>query len=932
MRLLDPLAIAFLAAGSLAAQAPAAKPASKPKAAAAAPSATGPVKVASVEGITEYRLPDGLRVLLFPDPSKPTVTVNITYMVGSRFEGYGETGMAHLLEHLQFKGTKTRHDINGEMDKHGARSNASTWDDRTNYFETLPAADSNLAWAIDLEADRMVNSNIAQKDLNSEMTVVRNEFELGENDPFNILIERTLSTAYLWHNYGHSTIGARSDIESVPIGRLQAFYHLYYQPDNAVLMVAGRFDPEKALAMIAKRFARVPKPVRDAAHANILYPTYTVEPTQDGERAVTLRRVGDVQGVVALYHIPALSHPDYAAVDVLTSILGSQPSGRLYQALVVPKLASDAGAFNFGRKEPGSLIAYAQVRQEGSLDSARSALLHAIDSARTTAPTAQEVERAKTALLKNIDLLLNNSTQVGLAISEWQAAGDWRLLFVHRDRLKQVTPADVARVAAAYLKPSNATVGLFVPTPKPDRSEIPGPVDIAALVGAYKGDTALIAGERFDASPANIDQRLVLGALPNGMRTAVLPKVTRGGMVNGRVVLRYGTEESLANQYTAAAMTAAMLQRGTVALTRQEFNDSLDKLKASVRVSDAPGRVTISFQTVKGSVPAVLKLIGDMTRTPRFDAKEFDQAKQSTLADLEQEKSDPEALGSIEFERRIDPHPVGDVFYTPTVPEEIAWLNAVTLEQAKAFHAAFYGAQAGDLVLIGDLDPAQVKAIATAQFGDFTAKQPWKMLEHPYAAVPPSSASIETPDKANALYFSGLPVKMKDGDPEFAAAYLGNFILGGSESSRLWMRVREHDGLSYGIGSGFALRAQSDGGRWSVSAIYAPQNVAHLSSDVDEEIARVLKDGVTAAELATAKAGWLQRRAQSRANDSELATLIVLRREAGRTFDYDAKLEAQVQTVTVDQVNTALRAVIEPGKLITVKAGDFAKAAATTKN
>ena len=929
MSRIRPLAIALLAAGTLAAQAPAAKPA--PKQPAAAP--RGAVKVASVEGITEYQLPNGLRVLLFPDPSKPTVTVNITYMVGSRFEGYGETGMAHLLEHLQFKGTKTRHDINGEMDKHGARSNASTWDDRTNYFETLPAADSNLAWAIDLEADRMINSNIAQKDLNSEMTVVRNEFEIGENDPFSILLERTLSTAYLWHNYGHSTIGARADIENVPIGRLQAFYHLYYQPDNAVLMVAGRFDPAKALAIIEKRFAQVPKPVRDAAHHNILYPTYTVEPTQDGERAVTLRRVGDVQAVLALYHIPALSHPDYAAVDVLASILGNQPSGRLYQALVVPKLASDAGAFDFGRKEPGSLIVYAQVRQDGSLDSARSVLLRAVDSARTSTPSAQEVERAKTNILKNIDLLLNNSTRVGLAISEWQAAGDWRLLFVHRDRIKQVTAADVARVAAQYLKASNATVGLFVPTPKPDRSEIPGPVDIAALAGAYKGDTGLIAGEMFDASPANIDKRLVLGALPNGMRTAVLPKVTRGGMVNGRVVLRYGTEQSLTGQYSAAAMAAAMLDRGTTALTRQEFNDSLDKLKATVRVGDTEGSVSITFQTVKASVPAVLKLIGDMARTPRFDAKEFEQAKQAALADLEQEKSDPEALGNIEFERKIDPHPPGSVFYTPTVPEEISWLNAITLDQAKAFHGAFYGAQSGDLVLIGDVDPAQIKTLAAAAFGDFTAKQPWERLVHSYAPVPASSTTIETPDKANAVYFSGLPVKMTDGDPQFVPGILGNYIMGALDGSRLWMRVREHDGLSYGIYSSLIVRSLSDGGRWQVSAEYAPQNAAHLASDVDEELARMLKDGITATELSTAKAGWLQRRAQSRANDNELVGIIVARREAGRTFDYDVKLEAQVQSTTVDQVNAALRAVIDPSKLVTVKAGDFAKAgAAAGKN
>src|SRR6267154_1401066 len=211
-------------------------------------------RVASVEGITEYRLGNGLRVLLFPDPTKPTVTVNITYLVGSAQEGYGETGMAHLLEHLQFKGSTGHTNIPQELTEHGARTNATTWLDRTNYFETFQANDANLQWALGLEADRMVNSFIAKKDLDSEMTVVRNEFERGENDPSSVLEERVLSTAYLWHNYGKSTIGARSDIENVPIDRLQAFYHEYYQPDNALLLVAGKFDEPKTLATIQTIF------------------------------------------------------------------------------------------------------------------------------------------------------------------------------------------------------------------------------------------------------------------------------------------------------------------------------------------------------------------------------------------------------------------------------------------------------------------------------------------------------------------------------------------------------------------------------------------------------------------------------------------------------------------------------------------------------
>src|SRR5712691_5265398 len=244
-------------------------------------------RVTSVEGITEYRLSNGLRVLLFPDPSKQTMTVNMTYLVGSAVEDYGETGMAHLLEHMVFKGSPKHTNIPQELTSHGARPNGSTSYDRTNYFETFAATDENLNWALGLESDRMVNSFIAKKDLDSEMTVVRNEYEAGENSPFNVLLERLIATSYVWHNYGKSTIGARSDIENVPIERLQAFYHKYYQPDNAVLTIAGRFDDEKMLALVDKYFSPIPRPTRT------LQKIYTIEPTQDGERTVTIRRTGD---------------------------------------------------------------------------------------------------------------------------------------------------------------------------------------------------------------------------------------------------------------------------------------------------------------------------------------------------------------------------------------------------------------------------------------------------------------------------------------------------------------------------------------------------------------------------------------------------------------------------------------------------------------
>src|SRR5580658_1771447 len=346
-------------------------------------------KVTSVEGITEYKLDNGLNVLLFPDNSKPTVTVNVTYMVGSRYEGYGETGMAHLLEHMLFKGTDKRKDVMSELRAHGAQFNASTFLDRTNYFETMPATEENLRYGLELEADRMIHSRVSRADLDSEMTVVRNEFEMGENEPTRILDERVTSTAFLWHGYGRSTIGARSDIEHVPIPRLQAFYHLYYQPDNATLVVAGKFDDAKTLAWIKEIFGTIPKPTRQ------LIPTYTEEPTQDGEREVTLRRTGDIQAIEMVYHTPAGSHPDAAALEVLAAILGETPSGRLYKALVETKKAVATSGDNLDLHDPGVIGFTARLGKEGSLDDVEKTMLSVIGGVVKEPPSTDEVERAK---------------------------------------------------------------------------------------------------------------------------------------------------------------------------------------------------------------------------------------------------------------------------------------------------------------------------------------------------------------------------------------------------------------------------------------------------------------------------------------------------------------------------------------------------------
>lgn len=881
--------------------------------------------VATVEGITEYRLDNGLRVLLFPDPSKPTTTVNVTYFVGSRHEAYGETGMAHLLEHLVFQGTPNHPNIMDELTERGALPNGTTWLDRTNYFETFPATEDNLSWALELEADRMVNSFISADDLASEFTVVRNEMEAGENSPFGILMERTLSTAYLWHNYGNSTIGARSDVENVPIGRLQAFYRKYYQPDNAMLVVAGRFEEDRALELIQETFGQIPRPVREGDM--YIWPTYTVEPTQDGERSVTLRRVGDEQYVMHAYHVPPGSHEQFAAIDVLGFILGDSPSGRLYEALVETEAAARVGTISFQLKEASPVLLFAQVREGRSLDEAARLVTATVDGVLANPVTQEEVERAKAALLKNTELLFTNSERFGLRMSEWAAMGDWRLFFIHRDRLREVTTAQVQRAAMTYLKPSNRTVGLFIPTDEPDRAEIPAPPDVVALADAYQGGEAIATGEAFDAAPANIESRTTRRELDSGFKVALLDKQTRGEAVVAQLTLRFGTEDALSGRATDGSFAASMLMRGTESRTRQEIEDELDRLKAQVSLSGGPVVATASVSTLRSNLPDVLRLLSEVLHSPSFEASEFQILKQERLSRLESQLSDPQALAFTEYQRLTNPRPEDHPYYTPTIEEEVALTEGATLEGARSFYEEFYGAAAGTMAIVGDYDPAEITPIVEETFGDWVSDVRYVRTGNPYQEIAGQSVEIETPDKANAFFLAGTVLPMDDSHEDYPALVLGNFMLGGGFlSSRLANRIRNEEGLSYGVSSMLQAHPIDERGQFMTFAISAPENSDRVEAAWREEVQKVLDEGFTVDEVEEAKAGYTEFQKNMRARDNVLAGRLSQDLYFGRTMQREADMDARIQGLSVDDINTAFRKWIDLSDMTIVKAGDFSKA------
>jgi len=879
----------------------------------------GMTQGASIEGVTEYKLANGLTVLLFPDASKPTTTVNVTYEVGAAHENYGETGMAHLLEHLMFKGTPARGNVMTELGKRGMSFNGSTGWDRTNYFESFTAGGESLDWALAMEADRMVNSYIRKSDLDPEMTVVRNEFESGENNPQLVLYGKMLASAFMWHNYAHMPIGARSDIENVNIERLQAFYKLYYQPDNAVLIVAGKFDPDATLALIAKYFGPIPKPTRK------LPTIYTLDPVQDGERAVTLRRVGNSKFVALMFHTVRGASPDYVATDVLGDALTVEPAGRLYKSLVEAKKASAVQSWTEPQRDPGTLTLFAQVPDNDEIAPARDAMFATLEDLKKNPITEAEVARIRAKAAKYYDDVLSDPQKFGVAISEDVALGDWRLFFLQRDRYRAVTAADVQRVALEYFKRSNVTIGEFIPDAAPDRAPVPPTVDIAAMVKDYKGDAAATTGEVFDASIANLEARTQRFALPNGLKVAFLAKKTRGEAVSFSLSLHFADEKSAFGKQADGQFTASMLTRGTTKMSRQEIDDAFDKLRAKVSVTGNEVGASASGQTFRKELPDTLRLVAEVLREPSFPPQELETLKRERATALEQTRTEPQQVAVRAIRRAGNPYPIGDPRYSPTLDEELAWGKAVTADSVKKFHAQFYGASNADLAVVGDFDPEAMRALVTQLFGDWKSPSAYARVPDPLVPKKPVAQKFDLADKANAFLIGREALPLNDLSPDYPALLVANYILGDSPNSRLWERLRQKEGLSYGVGSYLQANSFEANSRFGVYAIFAPENLDRVRRGLAEEMSGSLKGGFTDIEVKNAKDGLMQERRLTRTQDPEVAGSLANQAYLGRTWSTSGQIDSAIEKMSTADVNAALRKYLKPDDVGYAFAGDFAK-------
>ena len=876
-------------------------------------------QVVMIEGVTEYRLENGLTVLLAPDDSRAQTTVNMSYRVGSRNEGPGQTGMAHLLEHLLFRGSPEHPDALAEFSRRGLAANGSTTTDLTNYYATFASNPDTLRWYLSWQADAMLNARIGRADLDAEMPVVRNEMEQGENSPFSMLLQQTDAAAYVWHPYGRSVIGARSDVEHVDIEQLRAFYHRYYQPDNAVLIVTGRFDAAQTLQWIARDFGPLARPER------ALPPEYTVEPVQQGARAVTLRRAGGSPIAIVQYHFPEGASDAYTALSLGTDMLADSPAGPLYRALVQTGQAGSVFGFARAMKQPGYVVFGAQLQPAADPHAVLATLEKTLESGGIDQLDQAALDRSRTAWLNQWKQVYNQPANLADALSNAVSRGDWRLFFIEPMRIRALKLDDIRRQLHAWLLPSNRTSGLYLPTPDPVYAPAAPAADLGPWIAQLKTGTDRPAVASFDTDPQALDadtRRSTLN-LPNGpVALALLPKATPGDQVHAYMRLRFGAAEQMRGLGLVPSITAAMLLRGADGLSRQQIEDRLNALDSDLSFSGGGNTLTVTMRSSRDHLPDLLALTFRLLRHPAFPAAELSELQHALLGNIEDEAVSPAWLVRNTLERQDQPWKSDDIRYTPTAQELLKDTQSLTPAALKQFHDRFYGAGGIQLSVVGDFDPQAVEHSLRAGLEGWRQAPAYERAMEPWYPIAPEVFHIPAPGKANANYLAALQLKLQDTDPRWPALILANYLLGGSEDSRLWQAIRVKGGLSYTVGSSLQASSWEPSGSWTFFATMASQNAQALQDAMVKTLSDTLKNGFTQDEVDQGVKSLLNYLKLGRSNDSWLADHWLDYLDTGRSFAWQQRIIDQLKSLKAGQVNAAMRDLLKPGELSIAVAAD----------
>ncbi len=893
---------------------------------------------AQTAGVKEVKLKNGLTVLLKESHAAPVFTAQIWFRVGSRNEHTGITGISHFLEHLQFNSSKNykKGEISRMVHERGGIDNAATWTDFTYYWTLLSS--ENLEFAIKTLAEKLGNALLLPSELETERTVVLSELQGKENDPDRLLYQGVMAQAYIASGYHWPTIGFISDVRNVDRKQLLDYYHAYYHPNNATLVLVGDFNSEKAMELVNKYMGSLPA-------GKLPREPYTVDPPQHGPRRLTIRREGSAERVLIGYKVPGLTDPDTYPLIVLDQILSGGRSSRVYQEIVEKGLATSAYTSAGNRKDPSLFFFGATARQGVTAEALEKAILKEVERARTTLPTDDEMQAAKNQLEAYFVFQNDSVSDQGEQLGYYNTVADWRYLEQLLPKIKAVTPEQVRDVAFKYFTPDAMTMGHFIPT-GPGGNAGAGASAGAPANNSYPG-VAHYRNPGTSPAPAIREPDNAQTAKATA-KDAPIAATTSGNHVtkpyrvqldNGMIVI---VQENHSNPTVAisgnlkagryfdppgkqglASLTAEMLSRGTTRRTALELARQTEFVGAELDFSSGVESVNFSAKSLKKDLPLLMDLLSDELRNPSFPQDQFDKQKDQMLSQLEQSKESPQSQAARLFYNAVFPD--GHPYHRLTVEDAQKALESVTRDDAVAFHARYYRPDTTIIVIAGDVDHAQAVELVKQYFGDWKAKGPVPKVDIPTITSPAKDKQIVHPmmDKTEVSVIFGYPMGMKRSDPDYYAMRIANQILGGSGAlvSILGEDIREKHGLVYDVRSSFD--ASLGAGAWYATMGTNPKDVEKAVSLLKQDIERFRRDGATEKQFKQAREFLIGVFPIALETNEGVAQMLLSAEFYGLGIDYLQKYAGLYRSVTLAQVNAAAKKYLKPESATLVVAGPY---------
>jgi zinc protease len=894
--------------------------------------------VATLGLFSKYRLKsNGMPIYLAQNRAAPVATFMVVYHVGSRNEAPGSTGSAHLLEHmLSYKSTANFGKANGHrtiqdvLHATGADWNMTTWYDRMNGYSTLPA--QHLELAMKIEAERLGRGLILDEERQPEMSVVRNEYEIGENNPSEALLKAVIGAAIVAHPYHWDPIGYRSDIEAVPTAKLREHYKNFFWPNNAEAILVGDFDTEKALAMFEREFgsfAAAPRPIPRVI---------TVEPPQEGERRVIVKRPGQVGIVQAAYVRPGALDPDFVPLDVLATILTDSLNSRLYQALVETQLASSVSSTNNAFRDPFVTLFEAVVAPGATHQKTEDALKAALDDVANNGLTDQEVRRAQKQIEVRVIRSRDGTYNLAASLGEAIASANWAWWEGYIDAMNRVTAADVQRVAAKYLTPDRATIGWFVAADSMERPvarelATSGPTRAAAAVptSSNANATGLATTPTFPGPSGRTAAVIAADAPPFAKRT--LRRIFKNGMtldvvenhavptIAVQATILAGTISAPVEKPALAPLTGAMLDRGTISNDKRAIAEALDAVGAQIDFAVTFSEATAKAVGLARDTKLLLEILADELKHPAFDTEEIAKAKATTKTIVLQ-NAENTSLRAADRMRNIV-YPPGHPYRAPPPDEMLASLALLTRGEIVQFHREFYNGSSLILAISGDVNAHEIAAMVESLFGDIPkGKRP--VFKQPRTAPrEPTSEVVTVRGKANMNLIYGAASGLAIVDPDYEASLIANAAVGQDAlSSRIGTRLRDMEGLSYDLASNFELSDVLDG-VWTVNVAVAPVNLKQALASTKDEFEKFCHGLITDDEIAMQKAFLAGNYQVGLGTNAGIAAALTMAEKFGYGPAYLDEFPKRIRKVTREEVNAAIKAHLHPDKLNLVIAGDL---------